>query len=399
MDYDFCIIGGGIVGLATAMAIQQRWPECRLALVEKEAELGLHQSGHNSGVIHSGIYYPPGSLKAKLCHQGEAETKAFCRQHNIDYVECGKLIVATTQLELERLKALAERAEENQVSVRWLTRDELIAQEPNITGLAALEVHSTGIVDYRQVCEQMGRQLVSAGAKLHLGHGVNQISSSEEGNELTFGQQSLSARYLVACAGLQSDRIARLAGLKVSHKIIPFRGEYYRLPAEKAQLVNKLIYPVPDPDLPFLGIHLTRMVDGSITLGPNAVLGFSREGYRKGAVRLDDIADYLGFSGFWRLLKTHFQSALHEFANSLIKTRYLRQCQKYCPSLTKDDLQPYPAGIRAQAVLKDGSLVHDFLFLEAPRMLHVCNAPSPAATSAIPIGRMIADKLAEQCEL
>jgi len=392
--HDFCVVGGGIVGLATAMALLDRHPGASLVLLEKERALAMHQTGHNSGVIHSGIYYAPGSLKAELCKRGERATKEFCTVHGVPFVACGKTLVATNALELERLDALVERARENGIAAERLDAGELRRREPNITGLGALFVPTTAIVDYRQVCLAMARVLEAAGAEIVLGAGVTAIRESADDVVVRAGSRSWTAGRLVACAGLQSDRLARLAGLPVTHQIVPFRGEYYRLRSEKNDIIHSLIYPVPDPDLPFLGIHLTRMIDGSVTVGPNAVLGLSREGYRKLAVNLRDVAQYLAFPGLWKVLVRNRRSVRAELTGSLLKSAYLRECRKYCPSLTAGDLFPYTAGIRAQAVTRDGTLVHDFLFLESERMLHVCNAPSPAATSAIPIGEMICGRVA-----
>ena len=391
--YDFCVVGGGIVGLATAMALLERNPGARLVLLEKERALATHQTGHNSGVIHSGIYYAPGSLKADLCKRGERATKEFCTAHGIPFVTCGKTLVATNALELERLETLAGRAQENGIESERLDESELRRREPNITGLGALFVPATAIVDYRAVCAAMARVIQSAGGEIVLGAEVAAIHQSAHDVVVEAGARRWTAGRFVACAGLQSDRLARLAGLPVTHQIIPFRGEYYRLPSGRNDIIRSLIYPVPDPDLPFLGIHLTRMIDGSVTVGPNAVLGLSREGYPKLAIDLRDVAQYLRFPGLWRVLVKYRRSVRAELKGSLLKSVYLRECRKYCPSLTVGDLLPYTAGIRAQAVTRDGTLVHDFLFLESARMLHVCNAPSPAATSAIPIGRMIADRL------
>jgi L-2-hydroxyglutarate oxidase len=391
--YDFCVVGGGIVGLATAMALLERDPGARLVLLEKEDALATHQTGHNSGVIHSGIYYAPGSLKADLCRRGERATKEFCTAHGIPFVTCGKTLVATNALELERLETLVGRAQANGIEAERHPEPELRRTEPNITGLGALFVPATAIVDYRAVCDAMARVIQSAGAEIVLGAEVTAVRESAHDVVVEAGARRWTAGRLVACAGLQSDRLARLAGLEVTHQIVPFRGEYYRLPSEKNGIIRSLIYPVPDPDLPFLGIHLTRMIDGSVTVGPNAVLGLSREGYRKLAVDLRDVAQYLFFPGLWRVLARYRRSVRAELTGSLLKSAYLRECRKYCPSLTVEDLLPYTAGIRAQAVTRDGTLVHDFLFLESERMLHVCNAPSPAATSAIPIGGRIAAAL------
>lgn len=393
MTYDYLIIGGGIVGLATAMALLEQRPGASLLILEKESSLGRHQTGHNSGVIHAGIYYAPGSLKAELCKRGAQATKDFCTEHGIAFDVCGKLLVASNELEMQRMQALYERSQQNGLKVERLDGAELKQREPNIAGLGALFLDATGIVDYKQVCYAMAKVIERAGGEVRLSTSVQAIAEHGDYVEVSSTDHSWRARQLVACAGLQSDRLARLAGVKIDHQIIPFRGEYYRLPASKNQIVNHLIYPIPDPELPFLGVHLTRMIDGSVTVGPNAVLGFGRENYRKLSVNWGDVAEYARFPGFWKTIWNNLGSGTREMKNSLFKRGYLEQCRKYCPSLQVEDLLPYEAGIRAQAVMRDGSLVHDFLFAETPRMVHVCNAPSPAATSAIPIGQMIAEKI------
>ncbi len=393
MIYDYCIIGGGIVGLATAMALLERQPGASLLILEKEASLARHQTGHNSGVIHAGIYYAPGSLKADLCKRGAEATKAFCTEHKIKFDVCGKLLVASTPLEVQRMQALYERSQQNGLKVERLDATELQRREPNIVGLGGLFLDATGIVDYKQVCQAMARVIQAAGGEVQLSTTVRAIVESGDSVTISSDDKVWQARQLVACAGLQSDRLAALAGVRIDHQIIPFRGEYFRLPASKNDIVNHLIYPIPDPELPFLGVHLTRMIDGSVTVGPNAVLGLGRENYKKFSVNWRDVAEYARFPGFWKTIWANLGSGTTEMKNSLFKGGYLEQCRKYCPSLNIDDLLPYEAGIRAQAVMRDGTLVHDFLFAETPRMVHVCNAPSPAATSAIPIGQMIADRI------
>jgi (S)-2-hydroxyglutarate dehydrogenase len=393
MRVDFCIVGGGIVGLATALALLQRRPNARLTLLEKEQGLAAHQTGHNSGVIHAGVYYAPGSLKARLCREGNQQTRHFCLENDIRFELCGKLIVATNGLEATRLEALRERCALNSIEVTPLSGAELRALEPRIEGQSALLVPSSGIVSYPQICAALAQRIRKLGAEVILGSRVEAIA--ETGSEIhvsTAQGTSVRAERLIACAGLQSDRIARLAGLDPKVRIIPFRGEYFRLPAMKNDIVSHLIYPVPDPALPFLGVHLTRMIDGSVTVGPNAVVGFAREGYEAASFSLRDTCDMVLYGGFWRLLRRYWRSALTELQSSLIRRRYLAECRKYCPELTLDDLQPYPTGIRAQAVGADGSMIHDFLFADSNRMIHVLNAPSPAATAALPIGRMIASR-------
>lgn len=393
MIYDFCIIGGGIVGLATAMELLKRQPTASLVLLDKESSLARHQTGHNSGVIHAGIYYAPGSLKAELCKVGARATKEFCTEHGIKFEVCGKLLVASTPLEVERMQALYKRSQLNGMKVERLDADELQRREPNIVGLGGLFLDATGIVDYRQVCETMARVIQQQGGEICLNKAVTAIQENPDSVTVSSADGHWRAKKLVVCAGLQSDRLATLAGIKIDHQIIPFRGEYFRLPASKNHIVNHLIYPIPDPQLPFLGVHLTRMIDGSVTVGPNAVLGLGRENYKKFSINWRDVAQYASFPGFWKTIWQNLGSGSIEMKNSLFKSGYLEQCRKYCPSLNIEDLLPYEAGIRAQAVMRDGTLVHDFLFAETSRMLHVCNAPSPAATSAIPIGSMIAERI------
>jgi (S)-2-hydroxyglutarate dehydrogenase len=399
MHFDFCVVGGGIVGLATAREILQRRPGASLVLLEKESDLATHQTGHNSGVIHAGVYYAPGSLKARLCRAGNLQTKQFCAEHDIPIEECGKLIVATTPIEVQRLMDLRKRCDLNEIATQEISGVDLITLEPRIAGLAALLVPSTGIVDYRRVALALATDIRNRGGEVRLRSCVRSITerSAEVEVVLTEGEP-ICADQLIACAGLQADRLARTAHLDVQLRIIPFRGEYFRLPNDKSNIVRHLIYPVPDPDLPFLGVHLTRMIGGHVTVGPNAVLGFAREGYPHFSFNLRDAAETLSFSGFWHVVRRHWRSAFSELGGSLIRSRYLQECRKYCPELTLQDLQPYPAGIRAQAVLADGTLVHDFTFADTPRMVHVLNAPSPAATAALPIAGVIAARALHEAE-
>jgi (S)-2-hydroxyglutarate dehydrogenase len=393
MRYDYCVVGGGIVGLATAMAILRRRPGAGLVLVEKEDRLGAHQTSHNSGVIHAGIYYAPGSLKARLCREGNRATREFCDTWGIRYENCGKLIVATDHAELSRLEELSSRAKANGIEVNRISRQELVEMEPNVVGTGALLVPSTGIVDYSAIGTAISKQLTSEGGEIRTGTQVIGFEKLPSKVRVRSDGAHWDATRVVVCAGLQADRLAQLAGVHVEFHIVPFRGEYYVLPPSRQGMVRHLIYPVPDPSVPFLGIHLTLMIDGRITVGPNAVLGLGRERYARGSVALRDIGDYLGFPGFWRLLGKNWRSGISQIHRSISRSKYLADYRKYCPSLTSADLLPYPAGIRAQAVSGKGTLVHDFLFAETERMLHVCNAPSPAATSALPIGEFIAAKL------
>ena len=391
--HDLVVIGGGIVGLATAMTLAERNRDrpYRIVVLEKEDAVARHQTGHNSGVIHAGVYYAPGSLKATFCRAGVAATTAFCTRHQIPFEQCGKLIVATNAVEMDRMQALFARCVENGLDPELLDADALTAREPNVTGLGAIFVRPSGIVDYPAMCRAMVRVLHALGHTVLLNHAALSITERDDSVEIITQHGTFETRQLIVCAGLQADRMAKMAGLDVDFSIIPFRGEYYRLNSRHNDVVRHLIYPVPDPALPFLGVHLTRMIDGSVTVGPNAVLGFSREGYPKGSVNLRDVGAIAASGGFWRMVPGHLKSGLSEFANSLSKRRYLALCRKYCPSLTLDDLEPYPAGVRAQAVMADGSLQHDFLIKNTARQLHVCNAPSPAATSALPIAEHLAD--------
>jgi L-2-hydroxyglutarate oxidase len=393
MIYDHGVIGAGIVGLATAMEISQARPGCSLFLLDKEDGIARHQTGHNSGVIHSGVYYAPGSLKARLCREGAEATKAFCAERGIAFDACGKLLVATNEVERIRMEALHERAKQNGIEVECIDAAELARREPNIAGLGALSIPVTAIVDYKQVSAALAEIVAARGGAFHLGAEVVAIEETADAVAVSTAEQTWRARSLVVCAGLQSDRLAKMAGLGIAHAIVPFRGEFYRLAPARAGLIKHLIYPIPDPDLPFVGIHLTRTIQGEILVGPNAMLGFAREGYGKFSFNLRDAAESLAFPGLWRAIGAHLGSGVAELRNSLSKRAYLAQCRKYCPSLSLDDLGPATAGIRAQAVLRDGTLAHDFLFAETARTLHVCNAPSPAATSAIPIARAITAKI------
>jgi L-2-hydroxyglutarate oxidase len=390
---DVIVIGGGIVGLATAWKIQQRHPGCEVTVLEKEPDVATHQTGHNSGVIHSGIYYEPGSLKASLCRRGAEETKQFASAYGIPFRTTGKLLVATNALERQRMLALHERAKTNGLDVALIDAAALRRLEPNVRGLGAIEVPVTGIIDYTQITKTLALQVDSGGGSVITGATVTGIDEATDWVRVETAEDIWQAGRLVVCAGLQADRLAALAGIDLDIRIVPFRGEYYQLPTERAGLVQRLIYPIPDPDLPFLGVHLSPTIDGRVTVGPNAVLGFAREGYRKGSVRLRDVADYARFPGTWKVARANLSTGLHEFKNSMFKRGYLAECQKYCPDLTLGDLLPKEAGIRAQAVRRDGTLVHDFLLKSTPRSIHVLNAPSPAATSALPIGETLAEML------
>ncbi|WP_297312618.1 L-2-hydroxyglutarate oxidase [Neptuniibacter sp.] len=393
--YDFIVIGGGILGMSTAMQLQKKYPGKSVLVVEKESSPAQHQTGHNSGVIHAGVYYKPGSLKAKFCKEGNQATKAFCREHEIPFDECGKLLVATDAQEHERMKALVTRCEENGIEIEVLDQEQLKQREPNIAGVGAIFVPSTGIVDYTRITEKMGEMVKEEGGEIRFNTEVTSIETFHDRVTIFTDNGRFQSRYLVACVGLHSDRIAEMMDLEPDFRIIPFRGEYFLLDEQHNQIVNHLIYPIPDPDLPFLGVHLTRMIDGTVTVGPNAVLAFKREGYKKTDISLQDSFSMLTYPGMIKLLMRHFRASINELKNSLSKSGYLKLVQKYCPSLQLNDLKAYPAGIRAQAVSSNGDVVDDFLFMNTQRSLVVCNAPSPAATSAIPIGKHIVEKLSE----
>ena len=394
--YDFIIIGGGIVGLSTAWQLIKENPGKKVVLVEKESKLASHQTGHNSGVIHAGIYYAPESLKAKFCRQGLEDTISFCKENNIPYEQCGKLLVATNKVEIKRMDALFVRAVSNGLEVEKLDKNQLKAKEPNISGLGAIYLKSTGIVDYTVVCHVIADKFRKLGGEILLDSEVKSIN--EDNNKVDIRikkgkeEKHITGSFLISCAGLMADRVVRMLGIKPDFQIIPYRGEYYQLPATHNQIVKHLIYPIPDPELPFLGVHLTRMIDGSVTVGPNAVQGWKREGYGKVNISPFDTIEMLIFPGFWKVTVINLKTGLLEFKDSIYKQGYLQRVKKYLPSVKASDLRPYPAGIRAQAVMQDGSLVHDFLFKETKRSLHVCNAPSPAATSAFPIGSYICEK-------
>jgi len=394
MTYDFILIGGGIVGAATAWQLIGRYPGRRILLLERETDFARHQTGRNSGVIHAGVYYAPGSLKAQFCREGAAATERFCDQYGLPWQRCGKLLVATSNAELARMRDLFERCERNGIAAQWLSGAELREREPDITGLGAIDVAATGMADYAAVCRQLLTLFFAAGGETRTGAEVVAIAEARDGVTVRTHKEEWRGRQLVVCAGVMADRLVRLQGLNADFAMVPFRGEYYRLRAQCPVRIRRHIYPIPDPALPFLGIHLTRTLDGGITIGPNAVLAGGRSAYERGARDWRDIREMLLFPGFWRLLPHYWRQGVAEFRNSRWPSVYLKQAQKYCPDLRLADLEPHPAGIRAQAVGRDGRLVQDFLFVESARCLHVCNAPSPAATSALPIGRHIVERIA-----
>jgi len=390
---DFAIIGGGIVGLATALDLQSRHPNAKITLLEKEAKPALHQTGRNSGVIHAGVYYAPGSLKARFCALGVSATHDFCAEHAIPTQTCGKLIVATDDAELTRMAALETRARANGIKIERLTGEEARKLEPNIAATGALLSPSTGIVDYAVMALKMAEIFTSRGGETLFNTHVTGGDEQASGVTLHTSHGSISAGKVVFCAGLHADRIAKRFGADIDFRIIPFRGDYFAIKNQPADLVRHLIYPIPDPERPFLGVHLTRKMNGGFTVGPSAVLAGAREGYGKFSLNTADLASALTYPGFWKLLARNAASAVDELGSSLSKARYLKKVQKYCARIRLDDLAPYKSGVRAQAVAPDGKIIDDFLFAETHHSLHVCNAPSPAATSAIPIARHIADRL------
>lgn len=395
--FDLAIIGGGIVGLSSAMHFTRAFPRLKLLVLEKETRVAAHQSGHNSGVIHSGIYYTPRSLKARLCVEGAKAMIAFCREHGIPHEVCGKVIVATFREELPRLQALFERGQANGIcGVRLIEREELRDIEPHCGGIRALHAPTTGITDYAAVTEKYADLTHDQGGTIRTGAEVLAITASADETVLETRQGAFSARYLINCAGLHSDRIAHMAGADPQTMIVPFRGEYYDLIPDKQSLVRALIYPVPDPRFPFLGVHFTRRVNGRVDAGPNAVLAFKREGYRRTNFSLVDTLHTFSYSGFRRMAGKNWRYGMGEFYRSFSKTAFVAALQKLVPEVTSSDLIAGGAGVRAQALNPDGSLVDDFQIVHSGNMLHVLNVPSPAATASLPIGRTLVEMAQQQ---
>lgn len=389
--YNYIIIGGGIVGLATAHAIIESSPDASILILEKEKEPATHQTGRNSGVIHSGVYYKPESRKAKLCTSGSQRMMEFCRKHDINFEQCGKVIVATDQSELSYLDVLAERGQKNGLNVRKISREELSEREPHVSGLGALYVPEAGIVNYKKVAEVITELLMLKGVDIGFNHKVKSINTESSKCKVKTRGTHFESNYVINCAGLYSDQLAAEAGAEIQHRIVPFRGEYYELVKERRYLVRNLIYPVPNPSFPFLGVHFTRMIDGSIHAGPNAVLSLKREGYSKFSFDIAEAWSSLSYPGFWKLAAEHWQEGMQEFYRSLSKQEFVKSLQKLIPEVQSEDLIPSEAGVRAQALNPDGSLIDDFLIKYHERTIHVCNAPSPAATASFEIGDDIAD--------
>ncbi len=394
-EFDCVVVGGGIVGLSVAWAILERKPDCRIAVVEKENAVARHQTGRNSGVIHSGIYYKPGSLKAKLCRAGNQRLLEFCQEHDIPHEVCGKVIVVTTAAEIPLMANLYARGVANGLMVKKLTASEVKELEPNVNCLAGIHVPSTGIVDFGAVCRKLAELIQTRGGNLRLG--TKLLGFRPEGRQaiLETSNGELAGLRIINCAGLQSDRVAILNGAQPGARIVPFRGEYYELKPERRSLVRNLIYPVPDPQFPFLGVHFTRMIDGSVHAGPNAVLSLKREGYNRTSFDLRDFIDTMTYVGFWRMAAKHAKAGLAEIHRSFSKKAFVHSLQRLIPEIQEEDLLPGSAGVRAQALRPDGGLVDDFLIVNGPRAIHVCNAPSPAATASLEIGRVIAEQIAE----
>src|SRR6266542_2176801 len=391
--YDVVVVGGGIIGLATARALRERFPGASVAVLEQERAWAAHQTGHNSGVIHSGVYYTPGSLKARLCRAGSASMVEFCRAEGVPVEVCGKLIVATGPEELPRLQALLERGTANGLQVRRIAPQELREREPHVRAVAAIHVPSTAVVDFRQVCAALVRQLGAAGVELRLGAGVRGLERADGDHALDTVAGEVRAGWLVNCAGAQSDRLARAAGADPGARIVPFRGEYYELAEPRRSLVRGLVYPVPDPALPFLGVHLTRMIDGSVHVGPNAVPAGSRDGYQWSTLNGRDLAATATWPGWWRLARRYWRTGAREIWRSLSKPAFVAEVRRMLPEVAAADLVRAGAGVRAQALGRDGRLVDDFLIVESQRATHVCNAPSPAATASLEIAANIVDRL------
>lgn len=388
------IVGGGIVGLATALELSERFPGARIVLLEKESAVGRHQTGHNSGVLHCGLYYKPGSVKARLAVSGIRRMVAFCRENAIPHEVCGKLVVAADEAELPRLKNLEERGKANGLEgLRFLSTAEMRVIEPHVGGVAALRVPQEGIVDYPRVCEVMAAKLAQRGVRVVTNARVTALLTSGEGWVAETSAGEFEASFLINCAGLHCDRVAELAGERRDMRILPFRGEYYKIKSERSHLVRNLIYPVPDPQFPFLGVHFTRLIHGGIEAGPNAVLAFAREGYRKTDLNVRDFVDALTYRGFWRFLRRYPSMAWFELRRSFSRELFCRSLQRLVPEIQPGDLAEGGSGVRAQLIAPEGELVQDFSFIARENALHVLNAPSPAATASLAIGAEIAGRV------
>lgn len=393
--FDTAIIGGGIVGLATAWQVTQRHPNRKVVLLEKEDALAAHQTGRNSGVIHSGIYYKPGSLRATNCRAGKVALEEFCTTHDVKWQQTGKVIVATAENQFQALDNIFKRGQENGVRCEIVDESRLKELEPHTAGIKAIHVPESGIVDYPGVCKKLAELLTKHGAEIRTGVRVTGVRQKTDEVELTSDSESVIASQVVNCTGLFSDRVAKLSGQKMEEQIVPFRGEYYVLKPEAEHLCRTLIYPVPDPEFPFLGVHFTRMIEGGVECGPNAVLALAREGYNWTTINPKDLFEALTYSGFLRLAARYWKIGAGEIWRSFSKGAFVKALQKLVPEIEKQHLVPAPAGVRAQALAPEGKLVDDFLILRNERVLNVCNAPSPAATASLNIGRLITDQLGD----
>ncbi len=391
---DVVIVGGGIVGLSTAYSLLTNNPALKLVVLEKEASLGAHQTGHNSGVIHSGLYYKPGSLKAKNCIDGYAKLLQFCREHDVPHEICGKIVVALSEQERSQLEMLRQRGEQNGLTgIHRLSKTEIIEIEPHCTGIDGLFVPQTGIVDYSAVVMRLAERIQNFGGEILTSSEVIEIKESSNTVLVCTKQQQFTTRVLITCGGLQSDRLAMQTQPDLDLRIIPFRGEYFELKESAKHLVRNLIYPVPDPNFPFLGVHFTRRIDGTIECGPNAVLAFAREGYRKTDISIREFTQTLAWPGFRKIALKYWRTGLGEYHRSFSKSAFVSALQKLVPEITANDLQPTGAGVRAQACSRAGSLLDDFEIRQIGRVVHVCNAPSPAATASLAIGDAIASRV------
>ncbi len=394
MKYDVLVIGAGIVGLATVYQLKRKKPDLKILVLEKENGVSVHQTGNNSGVIHSGIYYRPGSLKARNCIEGYNMLLDFCDEYGINYDICGKIIVATTEEEIERLKVLQARGEQNGLEgLKWLKKEELKIHEPHVTGIAALFVSQTGIIDFKEVSSKFFMLLKEKGVIFMFGEKVKNIHEESQNARVITEKNEFEASLVVNCAGLYSDKVARFTFPDLDVKIVPFRGEYYKIRESSQHLVKNLIYPVPDPAFPFLGVHFTRMIHGGIEAGPNAVLAFAREGYKKSDINLGELVETLAWPGFQKVAKKYWQTGFGEMYRSFSKKAFTHALQKLIPEIREEDLESGGAGVRAQACDRSGGLVDDFLIYENKIAVNVCNAPSPAATSCLAIGNTVSGKV------
>ncbi len=389
--YNVVVIGGGIVGLASALKIKEANPKLRVAVLEKEAKLAQHQTGHNSGVIHSGLYYKPGSLKAKNCIEGYKQLVRFCEEEGIRYELCGKIVVATREEQFETLSMLSERGRQNGLTgLKELSKEQLKEYEPHVNGLKGIFVPQTGIIDYTEVAMKYVEKIRHFDGHVFTGHKVVRITEEKGFIQVHTPSETFITRLVINCSGLYSDKVAAITGMDVNYKIIPFRGEYYKLKKEKEHLVKNLIYPVPDPNFPFLGVHFTRMINGGIEAGPNAVLAYSREGYSKSKIKPGEFFESLSYPGFQKVIKKYWRTGFGELYRSYSKSAFTKALQELLPEITSADLEPGGAGVRAQACDKEGGLIDDFLIMESEKVINVGNAPSPAATSSLSIGQHVA---------